>query len=127
MSWETSQLLSKVKPKTPNFANAGWASTIRRTKKNAISARIPAARTVRIQRRTRSPDQALRFGASNAIALNLERAPVARQRVGSLLGLGQQVGRQLREVQLVERRLAVAEAVLEERLERLGVAGRPAR
>src|SRR4051794_8631782 len=100
---------------------------MRRTKKNAISARIPAASTVRIPRRTRSPDQVLRLGASNAIALNLERAPVARQRAGGRLRLRQQVGRQLGEVQLVERRLAVAEAVVQERLERLGVALRRAR
>src|SRR3954463_5945698 len=122
VSCETSQLLSKVKPKTPNFANAGCASTMRRTKKNAINARIPTASAVRIQRRTRSPDQALRFGASNATALNLERAPVACQGVRGRLRLRQQRGGQLGEVQLVERRLALAEAVLQERLQRLGVA-----
>src|SRR3954451_1155028 len=99
MSCETSQLLSKVKPNTPNFASAGWASTMRRTKKNAISARIPAASAVRTRRRARSPDQALRRAASNAIAPNLERAPVARQRGGGRLRLGQQVGRQLGEVE----------------------------
>src|SRR3954451_2728254 len=124
---ETSQLLSKVKPKTPNFENAGCASTMSRTKKNAINARIPAAAAVRIQRRTRSPDQVLRRDSLNAMALKLEHAPVARHGVGGLLGLGQQRVGQLREEELVERCLALAEAVVQEGLERLGVARRGTR
>src|SRR3954451_12985592 len=76
MSCETSQLLSKVKPNTPNFASAGWASTMRRTKKNAISARIPQAGAVRTRRRARAPEQALRREWGDGIALNERALPL---------------------------------------------------
>src|SRR4051794_7796346 len=58
MFLETSQLLSKANPKTPNLSNAGLASAYRRMKKYAISSRIRTARAVRPQRMTRSGSRA---------------------------------------------------------------------
>src|SRR3954454_17227362 len=48
---ETSQLLSKVKPKIPNLSKAGFASLYSLMKKYAIRTRIATARAVRPQRR----------------------------------------------------------------------------
>ena len=50
VSFETSQLLSKVKPRTPNFESAGFASEISRAKKYAIKSVLETGQTgLRIQ------------------------------------------------------------------------------
>src|SRR4051812_41331305 len=58
MFLETSQLLSKANPKTPNLSNAGLASAYRRMKKYAISSRTRTASAVRPQRINRSGSRA---------------------------------------------------------------------
>src|SRR4051794_17032240 len=108
----------------PNFDSAGSASTISRTKKKAISARIPAASPVNTQRRSRSGSRArsgrsrgerpLRAievgGASTAMrGSGADRAAVAGQRARGVLRLREQVARQLRVLELRELVLPVAE------------------
>src|SRR4051812_6706165 len=105
MSLETSQLLSKVNPRRPNFDSAGWASTISQMKKKAIRTRIPPASAVRTQRRAMSgrrprsdrsreerPPWAIEVvRAPTAIGSGaVQRGAVAGQRLRGLLGLGQQ-------------------------------------
>src|SRR4051812_47153411 len=137
MERETSQSLSNAKWRTPNFDSAGFASTISRTKKKAISNRIPAASAVSTQRSSRSGSLA-RSGRSRgerplpAIEVVVastamrrsgsDRAAVAGQRARGVLRLGEQLARELRVLELGELVLPVAEQVLQEGAHRLGVA-----
>src|SRR4051794_32059485 len=138
MSFETSQLLLKVNPKTPNFDSAGWASTISRMKKKAIRTRIPPASPVSPQRsalsgrracsgrsREERPPRAIEVVvASTAIGRLLaarQGAAVAGQRLRRGLGLREQRVGQLGELQLVEAALALVERVVDERAHRLRV------
>src|SRR3954451_19661697 len=129
---DTSQLLSKVKPKTPKRWNAGRASAYSRMKKKAISTRISAASAVSPHRsrrsgsrasgdrsRTeRSPPAAVRLPAS--ISALLERLAVAGQRLD--LGLGRRVdgSGQSSVLELLGHALAVALRVVEPVLHSLG-------
>src|SRR5436190_15377405 len=123
---ETSQSLSNVKPMTPNLSSAGRASEIRRTKKYAIRIRIPAASAVRTQRNSLSGSRArsgrsreerplVAIGCASAATLGADRAPVAGHRLRGARGLREQLRRELRVVELAEARLALAEAVGQER------------
>src|SRR4051812_21136725 len=129
---ETSQSLSNVKPMTPNLSSAGRASEIRRTKKYAIRIRIPAASAVRTQRSSLSGSRARSgrsreerplgaMGCASAATSGADRAPVAGDRLRGARGLRQQRRRELRVVELRQARLAVPQAVGEERAQRLRV------
>src|SRR3954452_585250 len=129
---DTSQLLSKVKPKTPKRWNAGRASAYSRMKKKAISTRISAASAVSPHRSRRSgsrasgdrsrterpPPAAVRLPAS--ISALLERLAVAGQRLD--LGLGRSVdgAGQRRVLQLLRHALSVALRVVQPVLHSLG-------
>src|SRR3954447_11317455 len=122
---DTSQLLSKVKPKTPKRLSAGRASAYRRRKKNAISTRISAASAVSPHRSRRSgsrasgdrsrterpPPAAVRLPAS--ISALLERLAVARQALDLRLGRRVDGSGQRRVLQLLRHALAVGLSVVE--------------
>src|SRR3954451_7792417 len=119
MSFDTSQSL----PRMPG--RAVCASTSRRTKKNAMRARMPPASAVSPQRSPRSGKRARSGRSRKARPLVMDstamrgsgagdRGAVAGQRLGGRLGLGQQRRRQLGELQLAELLLAVVEREVDE-------------
>src|SRR4051794_559878 len=133
---DTSQSLVNVKPNTPNLVNAGHASTRRRMKKKPISARTRPATPVRPHRSARSwartsgsrptrgrpparASVAEPASMPQAIALG-DRAPVALEAVRRLLGLRQDLGGQLRVLELAKQALSLAQAVVHELLHGLG-------
>src|SRR4051794_40334809 len=129
---DTSQLLVKVKPKTPNCWNASDDSSASFRKKYAISARIAAERAVSPQRRTLSGRRAsrnrpssgrLRLAdtepASNSAA---DRRAVAGEAISRRCRLLEQRSRELRVLELAQHALPLAEAVVDEALHRLGLA-----
>src|SRR3954470_5916436 len=132
MFLETSQLLSKANPKTPNLSNAGLASAYRRMKKYAISSRIRTARAVRPQRMTRSgsrasgdrsrterpPPTPVRLPAS--MSPLGERLSVARQALDLGLGLRVDVRGERCVLELLRHALAVALGVIQPVLHPLG-------
>src|SRR3954468_13028796 len=134
-SLETSQLFSKTKPKTPWWASAGRASTNSRMKKNARRTKMPTASVVSPQRRILSGRRAdegrsserpsageMRVPASIVLRRRArQRLAVALQRVDLGLGLGEDVRRQRRVLQLRRDLLPAADRVLQPRLDLLGL------
>ena len=116
----TSQSLSKVKPKTPNFSNAGCASTIeadeeerdqdedRRRQRRSGPTSAPgraAARAAAARATERPPSAAMRCPASiQCLASAPRAAAVALERVDLGLRLGLDARRQRRVLQLLARR-----------------------
>src|SRR5690349_4412980 len=125
-----------MKPRTPCFSNAGFASPKSWTKKKTISARISAARAVSPQRSARSGMRAsgdrestprsplvavaastslvYRIRGGGVITRSGDRRAVALQRLLRFLGLRQDRRGQLRVVGLRQDRLAGAEPVFDE-------------
>src|SRR4051794_8787327 len=132
MFFETSQLLWKTKPKTPSCWNAGFASTNRRMKKNAMRTKIPAARAVSPHRRRSSASRveerrpaAVIDAASIVLGRALrrrDRRAVALERADLRLRLAEDAARKRRVLQLRRELLAGTLRVLQPRLHALGLA-----
>src|SRR3954471_2773191 len=132
------QSLVNRNEKTPWWLSAGWALLTRKTKKNAISARIRPARPVRIQRNSgsarradgdrsrieRSPGRT--SGVVAAISSRSrqslgDRGAVALHRVDGGLALGLEAVGDRRVGQLLDGVLALPEEVADHRLQTRGL------